>query len=147
MRRGRRVTELPVGSSWRNEFLTGHAANADVDAVGEIEVMRWTAGNCRTARPQPGTLVKIQSVAGIRSIEKDRARRRTASGHNTHPAQPQTMQPRRGNIRRTARGAHAISAQYVLVVAFGNLSSLHAQGRQATPPLEACGAIAATTWP
>ncbi len=52
-------------------LLTGHPANADVDAVGEIEVMRWPAQELLALRDRsPGLWIKIQSVLGFDLVEK-----------------------------------------------------------------------------
>lgn len=73
VRRGQTtVTELPAGFFVAEmSLLTGHPANADVDAVGEIEVMRWPAGELLALRGRsPGLWVKIQSVLGFDLVEK-----------------------------------------------------------------------------
>ena len=73
VRRGQTtVTELPAGFFVAEmSLLTGHPANADVDAVGEIEVMRWPAKELLALRGRsPGLWVKIQSVLGFDLVEK-----------------------------------------------------------------------------
>ena len=71
-RRQTMVTELPAGFFVAEmSLLTGHPANADVDAVGEIEVMRWPAQELLALRDRsPGLWIKIQSVLGFDLVEK-----------------------------------------------------------------------------
>jgi hypothetical protein len=54
-------------------LITGQPANADVDAVGEVEVIRWSARDVRGLRERsPGLWTKIQSVLGYDLVEKIR---------------------------------------------------------------------------
>jgi hypothetical protein len=52
-------------------LLTGKPANADVDAVGEIEVVRWATRDLHDLRQRnPVLWTKIQSVIGHDLVEK-----------------------------------------------------------------------------
>ncbi len=68
------VTELPAGFFVAEmSLLTGQPANADVDAVGDVEVMRWPARDLRQLRSRsPGLWVKVQSAIGFDLVEKIR---------------------------------------------------------------------------
>ena len=68
------VTDLPAGFFVAEmSLITGQPANADVDAVGEVEVVRWSAKDVRGLRDRsPGLWTKIQSVLGYDLIEKIR---------------------------------------------------------------------------
>jgi len=68
------VTDLPAGFFVAEmSLITGQPANADVDAVGEVEVVRWSAKDVRGLRERsPGLWTKIQSVLGYDLIEKIR---------------------------------------------------------------------------
>jgi CRP-like cAMP-binding protein len=64
--------ELPAGFFVAEmSLLTGAPANADVDAVGEVEVIRWATRDLRALRQRnPGLWTKIQSVIGRDLVEK-----------------------------------------------------------------------------
>ncbi|MGE0702317.1 MAG: Crp/Fnr family transcriptional regulator [Vicinamibacterales bacterium] len=68
------VTELPAGYFVAEmSLLTGQAAIADVDALGEVEVMRWDRRMLLNLRQQnPILWTKIQSVIGHDLVEKIR---------------------------------------------------------------------------
>jgi CRP-like cAMP-binding protein len=54
-------------------LLTGDAANADVEPLGEIEVVRWPTPELRDLRQRnPALWTKIQSVIGHDLVEKIR---------------------------------------------------------------------------
>ena len=66
------VTTLPAGFFVAEmSLLTGHPANADVEAVGDIEVIRWPVREMRTLRVRsPALWIKIQSALGYDLVEK-----------------------------------------------------------------------------
>lgn len=68
------VTELSAGYFVAEmSLLTGHPANADADAVGEVEVMRWPTAELRELRARnPVMWTKIQSAIGFDLVEKIR---------------------------------------------------------------------------
>jgi CRP-like cAMP-binding protein len=68
------VTTLPAGYFVAEmSLLTGHPANADVEPVGEVEVMRWPARDLHALRGRsPALWIKIQSVIGFDLVEKIR---------------------------------------------------------------------------
>jgi CRP-like cAMP-binding protein len=52
-------------------LLTGEMANADVDAMGDVEVIRWPTKDLRDVRQRnPSLWTKIQSVIGHDLVEK-----------------------------------------------------------------------------
>jgi hypothetical protein len=71
-RHGKPITELPAGYFVAEmSLLTGEAANADVDAVGEVEAIRWTIQDLRSIRQRnPVLWTKIQSVIGTDIVRK-----------------------------------------------------------------------------
>ncbi len=79
------LTELPAGYFVAEmSLLTGQPASADVDALGEVEVMRWERGMLQGLRERnPMLWTKIQSVIGHDLVEKIRLQEaRTApAGH------------------------------------------------------------------
>jgi hypothetical protein len=68
------VVELPAGFFvGEMSLLTNRPASADVDALGPVEVMRWTRGDLLALREASPTLwVRIQSVLGYDLVEKVR---------------------------------------------------------------------------
>jgi CRP-like cAMP-binding protein len=68
------VTDLPAGFFVAEmSLLTGQPANADVDAAGEVEVIRWPARELKALRGRsPGLWVKVQSAIGFDLVEKIR---------------------------------------------------------------------------
>jgi CRP-like cAMP-binding protein len=66
------VFELPAGHFVAEmSLLTGEMANADVDAVGDVEVVRWPTQDLRDVRQRnPSLWTKIQSVIGHDLVEK-----------------------------------------------------------------------------
>ncbi len=68
------VFELPAGYFVAEmSLLTGEPANADVHAIGEVEVVRWATDDLRELRQKNPTLwTKIQSVIGHDLVEKIR---------------------------------------------------------------------------
>jgi len=66
------VFELPAGYFVAEmSLLTGEAANADVDALDAVEVMRWPTQELRELRQRnPSLWTKIQSVIGRDLVEK-----------------------------------------------------------------------------
>jgi CRP-like cAMP-binding protein len=78
------LAELPAGYFVAEmSLLTGKAANADVDAVGRVEVMRWETGALRDLHARnPLLWTRIQSVIGhdlVEKIQLQEARARTAA--------------------------------------------------------------------
>lgn len=73
-RRNVAVADLPAGFFVAEmSLITGQPANADVDAVGEVEVVRWSSKDVRAIRERsPGLWTKIQSVLGYDLVEKIR---------------------------------------------------------------------------
>jgi hypothetical protein len=71
-RQGALVTELPAGHFVAEmSLLTGEPANADVDAVGQVEAVRWAIGDLRSIRQRnPVLWTKIQSVIGHDIVRK-----------------------------------------------------------------------------
>lgn len=69
---GRADVELPAGYFVAEmSLLTGEPANADVDAVGAIDVMRWPTRDLRDLRERnPALWARIQSVIGHDLVEK-----------------------------------------------------------------------------
>jgi hypothetical protein len=54
-------------------LITGQPANADVDAIGEVDVIRWPAREITALRERsPGLWTKIQSALGSDLVEKIR---------------------------------------------------------------------------
>jgi hypothetical protein len=52
-------------------LLTGETANADVDAIDSVDVMRWQTRDLRDLRQRnPSLWAKIQSVIGHDLVEK-----------------------------------------------------------------------------
>jgi len=68
----RRVTDLGPGFFVAEmSLLTGQPATADAIAVGDVEVMRWPAGELREIQARrPAMWIKIQSVLGRDLVEK-----------------------------------------------------------------------------
>ncbi len=68
------VTELPSGFFiGEMSLITGGPATADVDAAGEIEVVRWPTADLNGLRADdPGLWTKIQSAIGHDLVEKIR---------------------------------------------------------------------------
>lgn len=68
------VTELPSGHFVAEmSMITGEPANADVDAVGRINVRQWAEHDLRTIRErEPSLWIKIQSVIGLDLVSKIR---------------------------------------------------------------------------
>jgi hypothetical protein len=68
------VVDLPAGHFVAEmSVLTGEAANADVDASGAVEVMRWRRALLDELRAdRPAAWVRIQSVLGLDLIQKIR---------------------------------------------------------------------------
>ena len=68
------IADLPAGFFVAEmSLITGQPANADVDAVGEIEIVRWSAKDVRALRERsPGLWTKVQSVIGYDLVEKIR---------------------------------------------------------------------------
>lgn len=66
------LTELPAGYFIAEmSLLTGRAANADVEPMGRIEVMRWPRHELEDTRERdPRLWTKIQSVIGLDLVEK-----------------------------------------------------------------------------
>lgn len=70
--KGTPITDLPAGHFVAEmSLLTGEAANADVDAVGELEAVRWDIEELRAIRQRnPVLWTKIQSVIGHDIVQK-----------------------------------------------------------------------------
>ena len=68
------VAELPAGYFVAEmSLLTGEPANADVTAVGPVDVVRWSTSELRELRQRnPALWTKIQSVIGHDLVEKIR---------------------------------------------------------------------------
>jgi len=82
-RNGEAIAELPAGYFVAEmSLLTGKPANADVDAVGAVEVMRWDTRALRDLHTRnPLLWTRIQSVIGhdlVEKIQLQEARARTA---------------------------------------------------------------------
>ena len=79
-RDGALVTDVPAGFFIAEmSLLTGEPANADADAVGEIEVMRWPiADMVALHRRNPVLWTKIQSVIGHDLVAKIQRQAATA---------------------------------------------------------------------
>jgi CRP-like cAMP-binding protein len=76
------VFELPAGYFVAEmSLLTGETANADVEAIGDVEVVRWPTTDLREVRQRnPSLWTKIQSVIGHDLVEKiQRSERREAA--------------------------------------------------------------------
>jgi hypothetical protein len=73
-RAGAMITELPAGFFVAEmSLITGQPANADVDAIGEVDVIRWPAREITALRERsPGLWTKIQSALGSDLVEKIR---------------------------------------------------------------------------
>jgi hypothetical protein len=71
-RKGMPVTELPAGFFVAEmSLLTGHPANADVAAMGEVEAVRWAVADLRAIRQGNAQLwTKVQSVIGHDIVQK-----------------------------------------------------------------------------
>lgn len=77
------VTDLPSGYfAGEMSLLTGDPAIADVDAIGAVEVMRWSTAELHATRERAPLLwTKIQSVLGHDIVEKlQRTPARAAAG-------------------------------------------------------------------
>jgi CRP-like cAMP-binding protein len=70
--RGALITDVPAGYFvGEMSLLTGEPANADVDAVGAVDVMTWPAGDLRQLAADNSVLwTKVQSVLGHDVVEK-----------------------------------------------------------------------------
>lgn len=68
------VATLPAGFFVAEmSLITGHPANADVDAIGDVEVMQWPSRDLRAIRTRsPSLWTKIQSAIGYDLVEKIR---------------------------------------------------------------------------
>lgn len=66
------IFELPAGYFVAEmSLLTGEPANADVDAIDSVDVMRWQTQDLRDLRQRnPSLWAKIQSVIGHDLVEK-----------------------------------------------------------------------------
>lgn len=75
------IVELPPGYFVAEmSLLTGEPANADVHAVGPVDVIRWTTDDLRSLRQRNPTLwTKIQSVIGHDLVEKLRLEERAVA--------------------------------------------------------------------
>jgi hypothetical protein len=71
-RQGTPITDLPAGHFVAEmSLLTGQPANADVDALGEVEAVRWTVEELTAIRQRnPVLWTKIQSVIGHDIVRK-----------------------------------------------------------------------------
>ena len=71
-RSGEPIAELLAGHFVAEmSLLTGEPANADVDAVGEVEAVRWAIQDLRSIRQRnPVLWTKIQSVIGQDIVRK-----------------------------------------------------------------------------
>jgi hypothetical protein len=71
-RQGRLVRELGAGHFVAEmSLLTGEPANADVDAIGEVEAVRWAIRDLRSIQQRnPVLWTKIQSVIGQDMVRK-----------------------------------------------------------------------------
>jgi CRP-like cAMP-binding protein len=72
MHDGSGAVDLPAGYFVAEmSLLTGEPANADVDAVGAIDVVRWPTRDLRDVRERnPALWARIQSVIGHDLVEK-----------------------------------------------------------------------------
>lgn len=68
------VAEVPAGFFIAEmSLLTGCPANADVDTVGRVDVIRWATGDLDALRGRnPALWTKIQSVIGLDLVAKVR---------------------------------------------------------------------------
>jgi CRP-like cAMP-binding protein len=83
-RNGEAIAELPAGYFVAEmSLLTGKPANADVDAVGTVDVMRWETRSLRDLHTRnPLLWTRIQSVIGhdlVEKIQLQEARARTGT--------------------------------------------------------------------
>jgi hypothetical protein len=71
-RQGALVTELSAGHFVAEmSLLTGEPANADVDAIGDVEAVRWAIRDLHSIRQRnPVLWTKIQSVIGQDIVQK-----------------------------------------------------------------------------
>jgi hypothetical protein len=70
-RNGSSITDLPAGFFVAEmSLLTGNPANADVDAVGSVEVMRWNVTDLRALQRNAALWTKVQSVIGHDLVQK-----------------------------------------------------------------------------
>ncbi|MCC7010188.1 MAG: cyclic nucleotide-binding domain-containing protein [Acidobacteria bacterium] len=71
-RRGEAVAELPAGYFVAEmSLITGQPANADADAVGEVDVVQWPLDELSSLRARnPVLWTKIQSVIGHDLVNK-----------------------------------------------------------------------------
>ncbi len=71
-RPGGHVMEVPAGFLvGEMSLLTGQPANADVEAVGRVEVMRWATDDLVKLRERkPAVWTQIQSVIGYDLVQK-----------------------------------------------------------------------------
>lgn len=74
------LVDLPAGYFVAEmSLLTGHPANADVEALGPIEVVRWATADLLELRTRkPALWTKIQSVIGLDLVEKIHLQERRA---------------------------------------------------------------------
>jgi CRP-like cAMP-binding protein len=79
-REGTTLVELPAGYFVAEmSLLTDQPANADVEAAGPVEVMRWATTDLRDLRARkPAMWTKIQSVIGLDLVEKIHLQERRA---------------------------------------------------------------------
>lgn len=87
-REGKAVLELPSGFFVAEmSLLTGAPANADVDAIDRIDVMRWSTRDLRDLRRRnPALWTRMQSVLGLDLVEKVRlGEARGAAAAAEHP--------------------------------------------------------------
>jgi len=73
-RDGTPVTDLPAGYFVAEmSLITGHPANADVDTIADVDVMRWPTADLRALGVRnPMLWTKIQSAIGHDLVEKIR---------------------------------------------------------------------------
>ena len=86
-RAGVHVTDLSAGHFVAEmSLLTGKAANADVSAVGEVDVMRWPVDDLNDLRQRdPALWSRIQSVIGQDLVVKiARPAQGAAAVHSSH---------------------------------------------------------------
>jgi hypothetical protein len=79
----RTVAELPAGFFvGEMSLITGRPANADVDALGTVDVREWASEDLRALRArEPAFWIKVQSVIGLDLVEKIRRGDTVAGPH------------------------------------------------------------------